>query len=295
MNQRKLRSRLALPARWLVRLAVPWMICLWVAATVSVVQADQTRTNQPAVNLGDLSLETLMQMEVPVVSSASKFLQKATAAPASVTVISAEEIQRYGYRTLADVLQSAPGFNISYDRNYAYLGSRGISLGDFNSRTLLLVDGHRVNNNLTDGAYIDTSFILDMDLVDRVEIIRGPSAVLYGNNAFFGVINVITRTGAQLNGGEVSGGYGSFDSYKARVSYGKLYANGLQFLLSGTYFDRAGNSKLFYHEFGWLGQNINNGIAQSMDADKSGSLFGSLAYGDFTLEGAFNHLEKVHT
>ena len=113
MNQRKLRSRLALPARWLVRLAVPWMICLWVAATVSVVQADQTRTNQPAVNLGDLSLETLMQMEVPVVSSASKFLQKATAAPASVTVISAEEIQRYGYRTLADVLQSAPGFNIS--------------------------------------------------------------------------------------------------------------------------------------------------------------------------------------
>ena len=51
---------------------------------------------------------------------------------------------------------------------------------------------------------------------------------------------------------------------------------------------------MFYHEFGWLGQNINNGIAQNMDADKSGSLFGSLAYGDFILEGAFNHREKVN-
>ena len=116
-----------------------------------------------------------------------------------------------------------------------FVGVRGVSLGDFNSRILLLVDGHRVNNNLTDGAFVDTAFLLDMDLVDQVEVIRGPSAVLYGNNAFFGVINVVTRTGAQLNGLEVSGGYGSFDAYKTRVSYGKLYKNGVDCLLSGTY------------------------------------------------------------
>src|ERR1019366_5123924 len=103
-----------------------------------------------------------------------------------------------------------------------------------------------------------------------------------------------TRTGAQLNGGEVSGDYGSFDSYKARVSYGKLYANGLQFLLSGTYYDSAGNSKLFFPEFDTVAKNVNNGIAQNMDADKSASVFGSVAYGDFSLEGAFNHREKVN-
>src|SRR5205814_1495674 len=97
-------------------------------------------------------------------------------------------------------------------------GARGINLGDFNSRMLLLVDGHRINNNLTDGAFIDTAFILDMDLIDRVEVIRGPGSALYGNNAFFGVINVVTRKGAQLNGLEVSGEYGEFDSYKARVT-----------------------------------------------------------------------------
>ena len=132
-------------------------------------------------------------------------MQKPTEAPSSVTVITSDEIKKYGHRTLADVLQSVQGFHVSYDRNYAFLGARGVSLGDFNSRILLLVDGHRVNNNLTDGAYIDTAFILDIDLIDRVEIIRGPGSVLYGNNAFFGVINVITRQGEQLNGAEVSG------------------------------------------------------------------------------------------
>jgi iron complex outermembrane receptor protein len=251
-------------------------------------------TNQAPADLTALSLESLMQIEVPKVYAASKIEQKVTQAPASITIITADEVKKFGYQTLGDVLKSVQGFNVSYDRNYDFVGVRGVSLGDYNNRILLLVDGHRVNNNLTDGAFVDTAFLLDLDLVDRVEVIRGPSAVLYGNNAFFGVINVITRTGAQLNGFEVSGGYGSFDTYKARVSYGKRFNNGLEFLLSGTYFDRAGNSKLFYNEFGWLGQDINNGIAQNMDGDKSGSLFGSLAYGDFSFEGAFNRREKVN-
>src|SRR6266699_5759915 len=130
-----------------------------------------------------------------------------------MTAITSDEIKRYGHRTLADALQSVQGFHVSYDRNYAFLGVRGVSLGDFNSRILLLVNGHRVNNNLTDGALIETAFILDVDLIDRVEIIRGPGSVLYGNNAFFGVINVITRQASQVNGAELSGEYASYDTY----------------------------------------------------------------------------------
>src|ERR1017187_7525511 len=222
-------------------------------------------TNQVPTDLTALSLESLMQIEVPKVYAASKVEQKVTQAPASITIITADDVKKFGYRTLGDVLQSVQGFNVSYDRNYDFVGARGVSLGDFNSRILLLVDGHRVNNNLTDGAFVDTAFLLDLDLVDRVEVIRGPSAVLYGNNAFFGVINVVTRTGAQLNGFEVSAGYGSFDTYKARVSYGKLYKNGLEFLLSGSYYNSAGNSSLFYKEFDTLENNVNHGVAQNMD------------------------------
>ena len=255
-------------------------------------RAAEVASGQKTPDLTDLPLETLMEIEVPKVYGASKFDQKTTEAPSSITVITADEIKRYGYRTLADVLRSVPGFYVSYDRNYAYLGARGINLGDFNARMLLLVDGHRVNNNITDGAYIDTAFILDIDLVDRVEIIRGPGSVLYGNNAFFGVINVITRQGKQLDGAEVSGEYASYDTYKGRFTYGNLFTNGVQLLLSGTYYDSAGVDELFYKEFNTPTQN--NGVARGLDDDSFGSFFGSLSYRDFTLEGGFVSREKVN-
>src|SRR6266487_2609906 len=66
----------------------------------------------------ELPLEALMKLEIPTVQSASKYNQKATEAPASVSVITAEEVKKYGYRTLADILQSVRGLNVSYDRNY---------------------------------------------------------------------------------------------------------------------------------------------------------------------------------
>ena len=243
-------------------------------------------------DLTELPLEQLMNIDIGKVYGASKIEQRTSEAPASITLVSSDEIKKYGYRTLGEILQSTPGFNVSYDRNYEFLGARGLSLGDFNDRMLILVNGHRINNNYNDGGAIGTDFILDVDLIERVEVIRGPGSVLYGNNAFFGIINVVTRQGQQLNGLETSGEYGSFDTYKARLSYGKLFTNGLQMLLSGTYYDSHGQDRLFYKEFNTPAQN--NGIAQDMDADKFASGFGSLGYGDFTLEGAYISREKVN-
>jgi iron complex outermembrane receptor protein len=265
------------------------------ALALSVALAAQSAELNPApkrLDLTQLPLEELMNLEIPKVYAASKIEQKTTEAPSSITIVTADEIKRYGYRTLVDVLQGVQGFNVLYDRNYAFLGVRGVSLGDFNSRTLLLVDGHRINENLTDGAFIDTAFILDIDLVDRIEVIRGPGSVLYGNNAFFGVINVITRRGKQINGVESSFEYGGFDTYKGRVTVGKLFTNGVHLLLSGTLYDSEGAERLFYKEFNTPSQN--NGVAEDMDADSFSSIFGSLAYQDFTLEGAYNRREKVN-
>jgi iron complex outermembrane receptor protein len=235
------------------------------------------------VDLLDMNPEDLMK--IPVVIGATKVEQKTTEAPSSITIISADEIKRYGYRTLGDVLESVQGFYVSYDRNYQFLGARGVNLGDFNSRILLLVNGHRVNNDLNDGAFIDTAFILDIDLIDRIEIIRGPGSVLYGNNAFFGVINVITRQGKNVDGVEASGTYGSFDAWSGRVSLGRQFTNGLQFLLSGTLYNSDGPENLSYPQFKTPAQN--NGVAHQRDADGAGSFYGSINYKDFTLEGAF--------
>jgi len=131
-----------------------------------------------------------------------------------------------------------------------------------------------------------------VDLIERVEIIRGPGSSLYGNNAFFGVINVITRKGRDMTGigAEVSGEVASFDTYKGRVTYGNRFTNGLEMFLSGTIYDSEGRDRLFYKEFDQ--PQHNHGIAQNADADAFKSFFGSVAFHDFSLEGAFNTRDK---
>ena len=95
------------------------------------------------------TLEELLNVEI--ISTASKFSQEVTHAPASITIITADEIRYYGHRTLADVLRTVRGLYTSYDRNYSYIGVRGFSQpGDYNTRVLLLVDGHRLNDAVFD-------------------------------------------------------------------------------------------------------------------------------------------------
>src|SRR2546426_11732092 len=174
------RSRRARPwARPLVSL-VAWGLLVQGAAAQSLPE-----------DLTQLPIEQLMAIDL--VYGASKHEQKVTDAPSFVSVVTADDIRRYGYRTLADVLRSVHGFYTTYDRNYTYLGVRGFSRpSDYNSRFLLLVDGHRINDNVYGRAYTGTEEGIDVDLIDRVEIIRGPSSSLYGTSAFFAVINVIT-------------------------------------------------------------------------------------------------------
>jgi iron complex outermembrane receptor protein len=85
--------------------------------------------------LTDLSLEQLMEIQVATVYGASKYEQKVTEAPSSISIVTADEIRKYGYRTLADILRGQRSFYATYDRNYSYAGVRGFGRpGDFNTR-----------------------------------------------------------------------------------------------------------------------------------------------------------------
>ncbi|MBI5260069.1 MAG: TonB-dependent receptor [Burkholderiales bacterium] len=149
---------------------------------------------QTAPELADLSLATLLDMEV---TGASRFAGRRSESAAAVTVITHEEIRALGHRTLAEALRSVRGVVASGDRTYDYLGVRGFFAGgDYNTRVLLLVDGNRVNDQLYDQAYLGTEFPIDLDLVERIEFVSGPGSAVYGANALFGVINVITRSTA---------------------------------------------------------------------------------------------------
>jgi outer membrane receptor for ferrienterochelin and colicins len=244
----------------------------------------------PTESLGLQKEEKLLLQEVPSVYGASKYEQKVTEAPSSVSIVTADEIKKFGYRTLADILRSVRGFHISYDRNYSYVGVRGFSRpGDYNSRILLLIDGHRLNDNIFDSALVGTEGVLDVDLIDRVEIIRGPSSSLYGSNAFFAVVNIISKRGRDLQGAEISGEAGSFDTYKGRLSYGRKFSNGVEGILSGSYFTSEGQ-RLFFKEFD--DPATNNGVAEDSDGDRFYNVFGKLSWRDFTLHGGYSFREK---
>jgi len=238
--------------------------------------------------LTELAIEELMEIEV---YGASKFAQKLSEAPSSVSIVTSDEIKKYGYRTLADILRSVRGFFVTSDRNYDFAGIRGfLRPGDYNTRVLLLVDGIRINDNVYDQTFIGTDFPIDVDLIDRVEVIRGPGSSLYGSNAFFAVINVITRRGKDFNGFEATGETGSNDAYKARFSYGRKFENGLGAALSGSYYHSRGNRRLYFREFD--SPDTNNGIAEDLDRDRFVDFFGRFALGGFTLAGAYGERRK---
>ena len=143
------------------------------------------------VDLTELSLEQLLTVEV---SSASKYSQRSGDAPSAVQVISREDIRLHGWRTLSEALASLPGIYINNDRAYDFPGARGFHIpGDYNTRFLLLVDGQRNNDNIYQQALTGSEGWLDMSVVERIEYIPGPGSAIYGSNAMFGVINVITR------------------------------------------------------------------------------------------------------
>lgn len=238
-----------------------------------------------------LSLEELMKIEVETVYGVSKFEQKTTEAPSSVSIITASEIKKYGFRTLGDILNSVAGFYVTYDRNYQYIGARGFSPpGDYNTRVLLLVDGHKVNDNIYNTAYIGREFFLDIDLIDRVEIIRGPGSSIYGSNAFLGTINIITKKAKYYKGLELSGEAGSFDTYKQRITLGETFKDTLDVLLSVSFFNSKGQN-LYFKEFD--NPATNNGRADGVDGERYNSFFGNIKYRDLVLQGAYITREKI--
>jgi outer membrane receptor for ferrienterochelin and colicins len=234
-----------------------------------------------------LSIEELAQVKV---FSASRHSEEVRQAPSSVSIITAEDIRRYGWRTLGDAMRSLRGFYTSSDRDYTYLGVRGFMRpGDYNSRILLMVNGHRLNDGVYDSAPFGTEFPLDLDLIDHIEIVRGASSSLFGTNAVFGVINVITRKPTKATV-EVSGDTSSFFGRT-----GRLTAEGqkgrLSGLLSGSLYRSAGASRLFFPEFDT--PETNHGVASDVDGERFGQLFGDVKDGNFRIQGMFSSRTKL--
>ncbi len=231
-----------------------------------------------APDLPTLSLDSLLNIRI---SSASKYEQLSDEAPASVTIITAEDIERFGYRTIYEALTSVPGFYGSYDRNYAYVGARGLSRPtDYNNRFLLMLDGHSWNENFYDSAFLGTAFGLNLDFVERIEVVRGPGSALYGSNAMFAVVNVVSKSSASLAGLQVTGEAGSFGVRGGAATFGRQFTNGLDIVATASVSDAEGQD-LYFAEFD--DPLTNSGVADGLDWDRSYGLRAIASYKAFSL------------
>ncbi len=240
------------------------------------------------IDYTEFSLNDLMEMNV--VYGASKHMQEAKEAPSSITIVTKEEIQTYGYRTLAEVLTSLRGFFLTYDHNYKYIGVRGLgNPGDLSSRMLCLVDGVRVNGGSIGGILMGNGFPVDLDLVERIEVIRGPASSLYGTNAMLGIINVVTREGYQINGVEATGGLFSYEGRSGRVTGGYETVSGLDLIASATVGESEGLDR--YIEY-FDSPETNNGVFEDGDSERWKNFFAKATYEGLTLEGMYTYRYK---
>ena len=224
------------------------------------------------------------------INAATKYGQRLNEVPSSVTVVPSDEILHHAYQTLEDVFRSMSGFYVSNDRNYSYVGVRGFGRpGDYNSRVLLLVNGHTMNEDVFGSALIGTEFGLDLYPFDRIEIVRGPGSALYGTGAMFATVNMITKRGSAIDGFRIVGEAGSFGRRRASLTFGKELAEGLDFFVHGQLLDINGQD-LFFREYDTPG--TGNGVTSGHDGDRSWGGAATLTYGDFSVQGMITSREK---
>lgn len=245
----------------------------------------------PLAAADDLSVIPFEQLVQREVVPASRIAQQISDSPSAVAIVTAADIRAYGYRTLADVINSIRGLYTTYDRRYQYLGGRGFGApGDYAGRIMLLIDGYATQDNVYNQAYIDESGLLDLELIERVEYVPGTGSATYGSNALLGIINVITKKGADFGTTQLATEFSSGEGRKQRVTHGQRFANGADLLLSASTLS-IGGEDLFFPAYDTPA--TNNGSAEGLDGLRNQRFFGKLSYEGLTLEAAYAKQKKV--
>src|SRR3984885_7910327 len=185
-------------------------------------------------DLTGLSLEDLMNTKVTSVSKKEQSLSRTASA---ISVITSEDIRRSGATNIPDLLRMVPGVDVAQiNANTWAISVRGLN-GRFSNEVLAMVDGRDVYTPTFGGAFWD---LLDLPLedIERIEVIRGPGATMWGANAVNGVINIITRKAAETRGGMVVAGAGNLDQGFGTVQYGGGLGKSTDYRVYTKYFNQ---------------------------------------------------------
>ena len=234
-----------------------------------------------AAGLSGIKLENLLDVEV---EGPSRFAQPLSEAPAAVSVITAEDIRRFGFRNLAEALQSVRGVNVSYERDYHYVGIRGLARpGDYNTRMLLMTDGIRRNDPLYDTAMVGNESPVDIAWVKRLEFVPGSASSIYGANAIMGVANAVLWSGRDLEGSRVTAEVGTGNAMRLGLISGRGLDGGGEWLVGVSAFDRKGEN-LYFEE--------RNATAHRRDGERYAKAIAKLSTGGWQFNAGFSTRRK---
>src|SRR5213080_3944245 len=189
--------------------------------------------NQGVPDISRMSIEELMNVEV---TSVAKRPQRVADAAAAVFVLTQEDIRRSGAASIPEALRMVPGLQVArIDENKWAIGSRGFN-GRFDDKLLVLIDGRSVYTPLFSGVYWNVQDVMLED-VERIEVIRGPGATLWGANAVDGVINVITKKAKATQSAIVTAGAGTEERAAGGVRFGSKLGDNTYYRAYTKYFD----------------------------------------------------------
>jgi iron complex outermembrane receptor protein len=233
------------------------------------------------------ALDSLLNTRI---SSAAKYEQTISEVAGAVTIVTADDIARFGYRTVAEVLAATRGFYLSNDRDYTYVGARGFSRPtDYNNRILILINGQVTNEPIWGGAYVASELGTALSAVERIEIIRGPGSAVYGTGAVFGVINIVTKDGGQVQGGTITGEGGSYGSRGATATFGQRLAPGTDLSLFASWLETDG-ADFYVPEYD--APETHDGLARGVDWEGQWGFGGKLQRGPLRVTASFNSRRK---
>jgi iron complex outermembrane recepter protein len=205
-----------------------------ITAALPLSAAANAAVPDPSYDLKQMSLEELMNVEVTSVSRREETLRDAAAA---IAVITPEALRRSGAGTVPDALRLVPGLHVGEQTASSWaVSARGFS-SITSEKLLVLSDTRSIYTPLFSGVQWDVQDYLMAD-IDRIEVIRGPGAALWGSNAVNGVINITTRSARDTHGAFVEAGAGTFDRAWLEGRYGGETAGGVHYRVFGKYMDR---------------------------------------------------------
>jgi iron complex outermembrane recepter protein len=204
--------------------------CEWVLCALLPMAA---LAQEPQTDLTNLQIEDLMNVDV---TSASKKEQKLSRVPAAIFVITQEDIHRSGAIDIPDLLRMVPGLEVAQITPSIWaITARGFN-SQYSNKLLVLIDGRAVYTPLFSGVYWDAQDV-PLDSIERIEVIRGPGATVWGTNAVNGVINIMTKAPKETGGGFATAKGGTLDHGSGMVRYGgrvgahgayRAFADGLE-------------------------------------------------------------------